>query len=95
MPGQGVPGTVRNESAAPVQVGLTRYNFDQTRAGEDEGRREFLLLSVYQFICYQVENIFVYWIETKKFNWHNFQENYRNMPNHQLFSIIETMYSSL
>lgn len=74
---------------------VTRYNFDQTQPSEHRTRRDFLLLSVYHFICFRVESIFVYWIETKKFNWQNFQENYRNMPNHQLLSIIETMYASL
>ena len=86
---------LQDESAPLVQVRVKRYNFDDVKVSQYQKKTDFLLLSVFLFISFQVKHIFVYWIDTKKFNWQNFKENYKNMPNSQLLSIIETMNNNL
>jgi serine/threonine protein kinase len=51
--------------------------------------RDFLLIYTFMLLSLKSQQLFPYWIETKKFRWDNFALNYKNMNNHKLLEIIK------
>lgn len=57
--------------------------------------REFLLIFTFILLSIKSEQLFPYWIESKKFRWDNFTLNYENMNNQKLLEIIKFSHDDL
>lgn len=50
--------------------------------------REFLILFAFVLLTPRMDKLLPYWIDTQKFHWENFSQNYENLSKVKLLEII-------
>lgn len=82
-----------NEMLKENSLALYQSNFEEEKIGSMDSN--FVLINVLIILGLRLNEMFPYWIETKKFNWNSFVKNYENMNRAKLVDIAKCLYEDL